>query len=52
LIFVDPVQPMVIHHKRQSGDAFLTQVVREGTIAFDPPGIDIAIADIYEATAG
>jgi Uma2 family endonuclease len=50
-LIVDPAQPMVIHHARQSGDAFMTRVVREGTIALDPPGMEIAIADIYGTTA-
>jgi Uma2 family endonuclease len=49
-LILDPAQPMVIHHARQSGDAFLTRVVREGTIALDPPGIEISVADIYGET--
>jgi Uma2 family endonuclease len=50
-LIVDPAQPLVIHHARQAGDAFLTRVVRDGAITLDPPGIEIFIADIYGATA-
>jgi Uma2 family endonuclease len=48
-LIVDPKQPLVIHHARQIGDTLLTRVVREGAIALDPPGLEIAIADIYGA---
>jgi hypothetical protein len=48
-LIVDPAQPMIIHHARQAGDAFMTRVVREGAIALDPPGIEISIADVYDA---
>ncbi len=46
-LIVDPAQPLIIHHVRQPGDAFLTRVVRDGTIVLDPPGMEIAIVDIY-----
>jgi Uma2 family endonuclease len=49
-LIVDPAQPLIIHHARQPGDAFLTRVVREGAIALDPPGIEILLADVYGAT--
>jgi Uma2 family endonuclease len=51
-LIVDPVQPLVIHHVRQAGDTFLTRVVRDGTIALDPPGMEITIAEVYGAPAG
>jgi len=47
-LIVDPAQPMIIHHAREAGDAFMTRVVREGVIALDPPGIEISIAAVYE----
>jgi len=49
---VDPAQPLIIHHVRQAGDAFLARVVREGAVALDPPGIEISIADVYGEQAG
>ncbi|HKD28986.1 MAG TPA: Uma2 family endonuclease [Xanthobacteraceae bacterium] len=46
-LIVDPAQPLIIHHARQAGDAFLAPGVREGAIALDPPGMEISIADVY-----
>src|SRR5687768_14973504 len=31
-LIVDPTQPLILHHARGHGDAFLTHVVRDGTI--------------------
>jgi len=46
-LIVDPAQPLVIHHRRGTGDAILTRAVTEGSIALDPPGLELALADIY-----
>jgi Uma2 family endonuclease len=46
-LIVDPDQPLIIHHARQNDDSLLTRIVREGAIALDPPGLDLALADIY-----
>jgi len=46
-LIVDPAQPLIIHHARQAGDAFLAPGVREGAIALDPPGMEISTADVY-----
>ncbi len=47
-LIVDPSQPMIIHHSRgSSGDTILTRVVNDGSIVLDPPGLEIALADIY-----
>jgi Uma2 family endonuclease len=51
-LIVDPAQPLIIHHARQADDTFLTRVVREGTIGFDPPGIEISIAEVYGTAPG
>jgi Uma2 family endonuclease len=48
-LIVDPAQQLIIHHVRQAGDAFLTRVDRDGTIVLDPPGMEIAVTDIYGA---
>jgi Uma2 family endonuclease len=50
-LIVDPVQPLIVHHARQTGDAFLTRVVRDGTISLDPPGMEITVAEVYGAPA-
>jgi Uma2 family endonuclease len=49
-VIVDPARPLIIHHARQAGDAFLTRV-REGTIMLAPPGLEISIADMHGALA-
>ena len=46
LIF-DPTQPLVIHHARSTGDTILTRVITEGQITLDPPGIELALSQIY-----
>jgi Uma2 family endonuclease len=38
----------IIHHRRE-GDAILSRTVNIGTIQIDPPGIALAIADVYKA---
>lgn len=40
-------RPLVIHHSRGEGEAILTRIVRQGTIALDLPGIELSLADIY-----
>lgn len=44
---VDPNEPMVVHHARGGGGDIITRVVTEGTITLDPPGLEIAVEDIY-----
>ena len=46
-LIVDPAQRSVIHHARGTGDTIVTRIVAEGTIALDPPGIALAMDDIY-----
>ena len=44
---VDPNQPLVLHHARGEGDTILSRIVTQGTIELDPPGLAVALADIY-----
>jgi Uma2 family endonuclease len=46
-LIVDPTEPMIVHHSRGRGDDILTRVVTEGIITLDPPGLELAVADIY-----
>lgn len=46
-LIVDPVQPLIIHHERGSGDPILTHIVREGAIRLDPPALELALSDLY-----
>jgi Uma2 family endonuclease len=47
-LIVDPTQPSVIHHSRGTGGTILTRIVTEGVMVLDPPGLDLALSDIYE----
>ena len=47
-LIVDPTQPVVVHHSRGTGNIILTRVVTEGIILLDPPGLELALGDIYE----
>jgi len=48
-LIVDPTQPSVLHHSRRAGGDILTRVVTDGKITLDPPGLEVALADIYGA---
>jgi Uma2 family endonuclease len=48
-LIIDPTEPMIVHHARGAGDEIITRVITEGAIALDPPGLEIALADIYDA---
>jgi Uma2 family endonuclease len=47
-LLVRPTRREVVHHRR-NGDAILTRIVREGVIELDPPGISLALDEIYAA---
>ncbi|MBI1868389.1 MAG: Uma2 family endonuclease [Methylocystis sp.] len=48
-LIVDPDEPLIIHHARSAGEAIVTRIVREGRIMLDPPGFELALADVYAA---
>jgi Uma2 family endonuclease len=48
-LIVDLNQSVVIHHARSVGDTILTRIVTEGRIALDPPGLELAVGDIFGA---
>ncbi len=45
-LIIDPDDVLIIHHQRHGAD-ILTRILREGTIALDPPGIEVAVGEIY-----
>lgn len=49
LIF-NPDEPLVLHHERRDDGMIVTHIIRDGTIALDPPGIELMLADIYATT--
>lgn len=46
-LIVWPKQKYCYHHKRLGDDKVLTTIVRNGTVEFDPPGLSIALTDIF-----
>ncbi len=46
-LIIDLARPVVLHHARGSGDTILTRVIANGTITLDPPGLELAVSDIY-----
>jgi Uma2 family endonuclease len=49
-LIVDSEKPLIIHHQRHGAD-ILTRLVREGTIRLEPPGMELAVAEIYGSPA-
>lgn len=49
-LVIDPDRPLIMHHARNSDGTILTRIVSEGTFALDPPGIELAVADIYSTS--
>jgi Uma2 family endonuclease len=46
-LIVDPEKSRIIHHARSAGEAIVTRIVTDGCVRLDPPGIEVAMADIY-----
>ena len=48
-LIIDAEAPLIIHHERRPDGAILTHILREGAARLDPPGIELALAEIYTA---
>ena len=48
-LIVDPTRPIVIHHKRGSGDVVETRIVSSGTLTLAPPGLTLSVSDFFGA---
>jgi Uma2 family endonuclease len=46
-LIVDPNKPLILHHARGSRDTILTHIVTQGAVDLDPPGLTVALTDIY-----
>ncbi|HMK81768.1 MAG TPA: Uma2 family endonuclease [Xanthobacteraceae bacterium] len=46
-LIVDPARPSVIHHARGKESTILTRIVTEDRILLDPPGLELALSEIY-----
>jgi hypothetical protein len=43
----DPDNRLVIHHARGEGDVITTRIVSDRSLKLDPPGIEIAAANLF-----
>ena len=46
-LIIDPDGPPLLHHRRQADGTILTTVVHDGTLPLSPPGIELAVAEIF-----
>lgn len=46
-LIVSPDARLIFHHARGEGETILTRIIREGSVTLDPPGLEIALTDIY-----
>ena len=46
-LILDPERRVVIHHRRGQGDILETRVLSKGELRLDPPGLNVAIADMF-----
>ncbi len=46
-LIVSPDARLIFHHARGEGETILTRIIREGSVVLDPPGMEIALVDIY-----
>jgi Uma2 family endonuclease len=48
-VILDPIRKCAVLHSRGTGDALATRILqRDQTLRLDPPGIEIALADVFE----
>jgi Uma2 family endonuclease len=45
-LVIDPDRPLLIHHKRGTGDAIETRIAGGPTLRLDPPGLDVDLAEV------
>ena len=47
-LIVDPDRKAIVQHRRGTGDEFYTRIRKTGALKLDPPGLEIAVADLFE----
>jgi hypothetical protein len=48
-LIVDPDERLVLHYERRDDDVVITHILREGVASLDPPGLELALSELYEA---
>ena len=46
-LIVDSERRMIVHHQRGAGDTIATRIVGFGVVRLEPPGIEIAVEDLF-----
>lgn len=46
-LVVDPDRRVVIHHRRGPGELIETRIASSGGLDLDPPGLTLAVADLF-----
>jgi Uma2 family endonuclease len=46
-LILDPDRRVVIHHTRGRDDVIETRILHDGRLRLDPPGIEVAVADLF-----
>ena len=46
-LVVGPDRPLVIHHRRGTGDLIETRILASGTLSLNPPGQTLPVADLF-----
>jgi len=46
-LIVEPDQRLVIHHARGEAGMVATHIIHDGRIVLEPPGIDIAVEELF-----
>jgi Uma2 family endonuclease len=49
-LIIDPDRWVVVHHARGEGDAIATRIVKEGRLRLDPPGIEVAVEEVFQTS--
>jgi Uma2 family endonuclease len=50
-VAVDTERRIVIHHRRGEGDLIETRIFGDGTLMLEPPGLSVAVEDVFERVA-
>lgn len=48
-LILDPDERFVIHHARTGTDVIAARILKEGRLVLDPPGLDLAVSDLFSA---
>lgn len=46
-LIVDPDDRLLVHHERREDGVVVSHILTEGAARLDPPGIDLALAELY-----